>query len=152
MGHGDPSTGQGQGQASGTSTTFLSAQNSFCPKVLHTSLYKNPAHAGKRVTDDWRKLFADEEVQGVSAAGGEDGDRDTGCAAISPLCPREPWLIPGFPRSGKPAEPLAAELREEGAVCFEGLKAQELPGGSGVGMGTRALSRVIILLGRQWRN
>lgn len=42
MGHGDPSTGQEQGQVFGTSTTFLSVKNSFFPKVLRRSLYKKP--------------------------------------------------------------------------------------------------------------
>lgn len=45
MGHGDPSTGQEQGQDSGTSSTFLSVRNNFFPKVLHRSSNKNPARA-----------------------------------------------------------------------------------------------------------
>lgn len=99
VGHSDPSRGQEQGQLSGTSTTFLSIQNCFFQKVLPRSLYKNPAHAnvhggkdwGKRVGEDWRKLFENGEVQGVSAAAGEGGQPQGACVCchLSPVLPKE---------------------------------------------------------------
>lgn len=130
VGHCDPSTGQEQGQLSGTSTTFLSIPNCFFLKVLPRSLYKNPAHAdvhggkdwGKRVGEDWRKLFANEEVQGVSAAGGEEGTAQGPCVCCH--------LIPVLPKERKSSR---AHCRS--AVCLEELWSA----GSGVGCG--ALSR-----------
>lgn len=58
---------------------------------------------GKSVGEDRRKLFANEEVQGVSAAGGEHGGshRDTVCAAVSSLCFQRALAHPGIPNEWK---------------------------------------------------